>query len=496
MKKKITALTILILAMCFVSVNAEAFYVGNASIWAYSVAIEAAELGLAPERLNGADLTLPATKEEVIESLMLLYIQAKELDPSYFLYTDTFTTSPPFDDTYNPYIIGAYTLGVLEHEDLPSFYPNEPAAREWVAYATSRTISLIYPAFNLSIDGAPAYEDIGDAAWWAVDHILILAKYGLYGDYGNEYRPKEHMKREILIGSILDGYKLLQSPPEEMTVIIPLTEETEETEETDDNEETRDKPVTPAAKAPDIEMPDLMGYLSGFSLNPPESGGIRSTKPAMNNMLTTHRKKLSTVTYMRYCVVHGEMRKVNGQWQFINGWLNDVYSLGDNICRIHTFDLTEDEPKAQVTLYYNYTQFDGRYRMYEWTAGGTVLTEHIISSDNPYYPGSVNAVNNQLKASSWFSEDEDNGISYYMFQEETINDELFLVWRQQTGSWPGGVLHYYNADRGYDMLTLDWSGSKNYLVFDMILIYESFDYDAFPGFFDPPEGLEIVAVHE
>jgi len=165
-----------------VSVNTPAW--SNASNWATTELQNAAELGLIPDILNGADMTKPITREEFCELAVLLYEKVTGAPASA-------ASVNPFTDTTNIRILKAYELGITAGTSKTTFSPNTLINREQCATMLFRAIKAIAPGADYSITGIKDFPDQKYISSWAAQATKYMSKLGIIkGDSSGNFMPK------------------------------------------------------------------------------------------------------------------------------------------------------------------------------------------------------------------------------------------------------------------------------------------------------------------
>lgn len=157
---------------------------GNASSWAVSELDMAAQSGLIPDSLKGADMTKPITRAEFAALGVKLYEQATGTSAS--------AASPnPFTDTNNAEILKAFNLGITTGTSATTFSPNVLINREQCAAMLFRTIKAIQPEGNYSIAGIPDFPDQTNISSYAVEATKYMSRLGIVkGDSKGYFMPK------------------------------------------------------------------------------------------------------------------------------------------------------------------------------------------------------------------------------------------------------------------------------------------------------------------
>ncbi|MDD2495672.1 MAG: S-layer homology domain-containing protein [Tissierellia bacterium] len=175
-----------------VSTKVESY--SNASNWAKPELEKAADYGLIPASLKGADMTKPITREEFAEVTIKLYEKTTGFTP--------YVTVPnPFTDTKNPEILKAYQIGITAGTSATTFEPNKLINREQVASMLSRAIRIMVPTADFSTDGAPTFKDEKDISIWALEHVKYMSKIGIIKGTDESFMPKA-----ITSAQIAEGY--------------------------------------------------------------------------------------------------------------------------------------------------------------------------------------------------------------------------------------------------------------------------------------------------
>lgn len=169
-------------------------YWSTASVWATPELQKAADVGLIPEILKGADMTKHITREEFAEVALLMYQKASGI-------TDTTPAAPnPFTDTQNSQILKAYQLGIIKGTSATTFAPKTLINREQVAAMLVRTIKLIAPNADYSTAGAPAFTDQAAISGWALNDCLYIAKLGIIKGSDGKFMPRAVTQAQFAAG--------------------------------------------------------------------------------------------------------------------------------------------------------------------------------------------------------------------------------------------------------------------------------------------------------
>ena len=169
----------------------------GASAWATPELQKAADAGLIPDILRGADMTKQITREEFAALAVRLYEKTTGKSAAPF-------TPNPFTDTVNPDILRAFALGITTGTSATTFEPNLAIDREQVATMLSRTIRIMVPPnSDFSTSGAPVFSDVGDIDSWALDHVLFMAKIGIIKGSDGKFMP-----RAVTTAQQAEGYAL------------------------------------------------------------------------------------------------------------------------------------------------------------------------------------------------------------------------------------------------------------------------------------------------
>jgi hypothetical protein len=169
-------------------------YWSTASDWATPELQKAADTGLIPEILKGADMTKPITREEFAEVALLMYQKATGITDTAPASTNTFT------DTQNPQILKAYKLGIVKGTSPTTFAPKTLINREQVAAMLVRTIKLIAPNADYSTEGAPTFMDQADISDWALNDCLYIAKLGIIKGSDGKFMPRAVTQAQAAMG--------------------------------------------------------------------------------------------------------------------------------------------------------------------------------------------------------------------------------------------------------------------------------------------------------
>lgn len=159
-------------------------YWNNSSEWAEPELQKAADAGLIPDILKGADMTKPITREEFAE-LSVLLCEKVTGQASEAVFPN------PFKDTTNPQILKAFKLGITTGVSSTSFEPKTLINREQCATMLFRAIKAINPDVNYSIEGVKDFPDQKHIASWAVEATKYMFNIGIIGgDENGNFMPK------------------------------------------------------------------------------------------------------------------------------------------------------------------------------------------------------------------------------------------------------------------------------------------------------------------
>jgi hypothetical protein len=155
----------------------------DASKWATTELTKAAEAGLIPDILKGADMTKPITREEFAELAVLLYEKT----------TNKASVASPniFTDTSNPQVLKAFNLGITTGTSATTFSPNVLITREQCAAMLFRCMKAMAPAGDFSIAGVKDFPDQKDISNYAVESTKYMSKIGIVtGNAQGHFMPK------------------------------------------------------------------------------------------------------------------------------------------------------------------------------------------------------------------------------------------------------------------------------------------------------------------
>lgn len=158
-------------------------YWSNVSTWAAPEMQKAADAGLIPEILKGADMTKAITREEFCELSVLLYEKSTGKAAG--------IAANPFTDTTNPQILKAYKLGITSGTSATAFSPKILINREQCAAMLFRAIKVINPAGDYSTVGVKDFMDQKHISSWAVESTKYMSKIGIIsGNKEGQFMPK------------------------------------------------------------------------------------------------------------------------------------------------------------------------------------------------------------------------------------------------------------------------------------------------------------------
>ena len=172
---------------------------GRCSNWAREAMAQAGEVGLIPDRLAGADLSLGISRSEFASAALRFYQ----------LLTDkkvpAFTGANPFTDTDDPEVLQAYGLGIVGGVGDGLYAPDRILTRQEAVVMLGRVWELAengavgdgsaLPAADLGI-----FADSGDIAGYARGYVGFFVGSGaIEGAGDNLFSPKKQMTREQAI---------------------------------------------------------------------------------------------------------------------------------------------------------------------------------------------------------------------------------------------------------------------------------------------------------
>ena len=156
------------------------------SPWAREELVRAAEGGIIPPRLTGADFTAGMTRAEFAATAVALYDAMGGVE--------TGTAENPFSDTGDPAVLRAWSLGIVSGVGGGRFDPEGPLTREQAAVMLAQT----YRALGGTVEGgSPSFPDKGEISPWALEAVAFLAGRGLVqGDNAGRFLPRSALTRE------------------------------------------------------------------------------------------------------------------------------------------------------------------------------------------------------------------------------------------------------------------------------------------------------------
>jgi hypothetical protein len=164
-----------------------------ASNWAQTELEKAAELGLIPDSLKGADLTKPITRAEFAAVSVKVYenLSGTAAIPA---------VNNPFTDTKDVEVLKAYNVGITAGTAADKFSPDALLNREQSATMLARVFKKVSVAgWTLATDGSfplsftqPApFADDAKISDWAKPSVYFMAANGIIsGTGGNNFAPK------------------------------------------------------------------------------------------------------------------------------------------------------------------------------------------------------------------------------------------------------------------------------------------------------------------
>ena len=173
----------------------------NTSGWAkdQNVAEKAAQYGLIPDSLRGADWTKPITRAEFAAVSVKLY---ENLSGE----KTVAVAANPFTDTKDPEILKAFNIGVTNGTSATLFSPDDLLNREQAATMLTRALKTAYiPGWTLATDGnytlsyemPPKFDDDDKISGWAKDSVYYMVANKIINGMGNNiFGPRNITERE------------------------------------------------------------------------------------------------------------------------------------------------------------------------------------------------------------------------------------------------------------------------------------------------------------
>ena len=167
----------------------------NHSSWAAPELQRAAEQNLIPATLQPAhvDLTQPITRAEFAGVVVLTFENIANL-------TALSTTSNPFTDTRDPYVLRAFNTGLMVGISDTQFDPNTPLNREQTATALTRAFKrATIPTWTFATDAnyplnftwPILFADDANISDWARESVYFMAANGIIlGTGNNMFSPR------------------------------------------------------------------------------------------------------------------------------------------------------------------------------------------------------------------------------------------------------------------------------------------------------------------
>lgn len=175
----------------------------DASSWALGELQKAADLGLIPNVLVGADMTKAITRAEFAAVCVKVYenLSNTKAQP---------IAKNPFTDCDDPEVLKAFNLGVTNGTSATTFSPNQILNREQAATMLTRAFKVVsMDGWTLATDSQypltykkpPVFADDDQISSWAKDSVYFMsANEIIKGVSGNKFAPKNTTAAEEAIG--------------------------------------------------------------------------------------------------------------------------------------------------------------------------------------------------------------------------------------------------------------------------------------------------------
>lgn len=180
---------IIILSMILVITTALSAF-ATPSEWAADSVFTLNYLGMLNE--DNSDLTKlqnNITREEFAELALKMYLKSKNEK------LENIEVGMRFTDTKNPYVGGAYNLGIVDGIDANTFAPNQNVTREQIATMLIRALKEM--GVDTTVNTTSYYVDKNQVSEWATKGIDFISQEGIMEGIGdNKVAPKEFATRE------------------------------------------------------------------------------------------------------------------------------------------------------------------------------------------------------------------------------------------------------------------------------------------------------------
>lgn len=154
---------------------------GNCSPWATDQLTQIDEVGLIPESLQDADMTVNISRQELCQMAVLAY---KRVTGRTSLTPDKTTY---FKDTTDPDICLAYELGIVSGYDNGNFGPKDKLTRQelfQIIYALFKSVGWSEDEVQELFETFFDYKQVGD---WAKESTKLMLELGITSGTGGNY---------------------------------------------------------------------------------------------------------------------------------------------------------------------------------------------------------------------------------------------------------------------------------------------------------------------
>jgi hypothetical protein len=176
----------------------------KSSAWASGDIAKADEYGLIPASLKD-DYTRPITRQEFAELAVKLY-EAKVKTSAEPVNVN------PFIDCSNLEVLKAYNLKIVNGVSATTFKPADLTNREQIAAMLYRAVLTVAPDTDMSVAGAPAFNDSKKIAPYFLENVQFMSKHGFIKGSNNNFDPKGTCTREMAVVIALRVYEKYADP--------------------------------------------------------------------------------------------------------------------------------------------------------------------------------------------------------------------------------------------------------------------------------------------
>jgi hypothetical protein len=178
----------------------------NGSAWAMPRLRQADTMGLIPDILQGQNLTVAINRAE----LAAICVKAYEHMTGRITVPSAFN---PFTDTADPWVLRAFSVGLVAGTSATTYNPNGIVTRSQMATIFTNVYKRVYGVDTLSFAQPTTFQDDSQIEAWAKEPVYFMAANRVIaGKPGNIFDPADSATREMTLVLTVQMIEVFTSP--------------------------------------------------------------------------------------------------------------------------------------------------------------------------------------------------------------------------------------------------------------------------------------------